>query len=515
MKKIYLLLFFIFCFLVLGLSLRGIPGNPTNETLNSQRWKDNGPLELSPERGRFALTYSVIEDKSFQFSVPVARFATPDLAISNGKYVSLFAPGVSFLIIPGYLIGKTFGLAQVGSFAIITIFALLNVVLLIKIITNLGIRLWASLIASIVFIFATPAFAYAVSLYQHHITTFLILFAIYVLTRWNNFWSVALIFLLAGVSIPVDYPNIFLMFPIVLVTLTKFVNIDRIRNLRIRVKFIGALAILVGVIPIILFLTFNKFSYGNPLQLSGTLKTVKAIDEEGKPVPIEKLIETPGSGFTKEDITRQKTATGFFKTRNLLRGFYIHLFSPDRGIIVYTPVIFFGLLGVFYAYRGKVKILNLLLAIVAVNWILYSMWGDAYGGWAFGSRYILPFYAVMSILIAIALFHQRKNILFLTFFFLVLSYSVAVNTLGAITSSRNPPKVEAIPLEKLSGVKEKYTYGRNFDYLKNNRSKSFIYQTFAFKYLTVWQYYLLISSSIIILSGLILFPLTRSIRNLR
>src|SRR5438105_4429802 len=100
------ILFIAFCAFILSFSLRGLPGNPTPAELNTKVWKDNGPFELSNERGRFALLYSVIEDHKLNFSVDLAKFAVPDLAYTNGKYVSLFAPGVSFIDIPGYLLGK-------------------------------------------------------------------------------------------------------------------------------------------------------------------------------------------------------------------------------------------------------------------------------------------------------------------------------------------------------------------------------------------------------------------------
>src|SRR3990167_9827779 len=114
LKTIYLsvgtTLLILFCTVILALGIRGLSGNPTAEELNSFQWKDSGPLELSPERGRFALLYSIVEDNSLQFSLPIARFATPDLGLSpDGKYVSLFAPAVSFIAIPGYVIGKYFG----------------------------------------------------------------------------------------------------------------------------------------------------------------------------------------------------------------------------------------------------------------------------------------------------------------------------------------------------------------------------------------------------------------------
>ena len=75
MDKIFTILFILFCAAILILGLRGIPGNPDAYTLNTQQWKPNeptesAPFELSPERGRYALTYSLVEDKSVQISVP-------------------------------------------------------------------------------------------------------------------------------------------------------------------------------------------------------------------------------------------------------------------------------------------------------------------------------------------------------------------------------------------------------------------------------------------------------------
>ncbi len=164
---------------IILISLRGVSGNPTKENINSDYWVGKGPFELSPERGRFALTFSLVEDKSFQFDLPVARFAIPDLGYINSKYVSLFAPGISLLTIPGYFIGKYLGITQVGVFAVISLFAFLNVLLIEAIASKLGARKAYSILASLVFIFATPAFTYAVSLYQHHVSVFLLLSGIY------------------------------------------------------------------------------------------------------------------------------------------------------------------------------------------------------------------------------------------------------------------------------------------------------------------------------------------------
>ncbi len=54
------ILVLVFTTLVLFASIRGNAGIPTAEELNTPIWKEQGPFELSPERGRYALTYSII-----------------------------------------------------------------------------------------------------------------------------------------------------------------------------------------------------------------------------------------------------------------------------------------------------------------------------------------------------------------------------------------------------------------------------------------------------------------------
>lgn len=491
MDKILFGILFLFCALILGLTLRGLPGNPTSKELNSSTWKDNGPFELSPERGRFALAYSIIEDRSLQFSNDIGNFADPDVAVSNGRFVSLFAPAVSFLIAPGYILGKYFGISQVGSFAVISFFALVNVLLLRSVAIKLGANKIAATVASLTFLFATPAFAYAVDLYQHHISTFLILLSIYAILNFKTFWSLLVVFFLCAFSIPLDYPNLFFMFPIGAYALFKAVTLEQLQDkFKLKINIPRFLTLLIMIIPILFFLWFNKASFGNPFQLSGTLPTSKVIIQPNSKISASGL--EAGSQLPIQTEDTDKRALTFFKTRDLINGFYILFLSPDRGMVTYTPIMISGLLGFILAFRKKVVLVPLLGAIMGANILLYSMWGDPWGGWAFGSRYLIPSYAILSIFIGLLLTYWRKKILFLVLFFIVLIYSISVNTLGAITSSANPPQAEVLALEKVSGIVQKYTYERNWDSIVKNNSKSFVFKIFADKYLTAEQYYFLI-----------------------
>lgn len=496
--------------IVLALSVRGLPGNPDSVVLNTNKWKGTGPLELSPERGRYALTYSIVEDKSVHFSVSLARFITPDLGYWNDKYVSLFAPTVSVLIIPGYILGKTVGLAQVGSFAVIALFAAGNFYLIGKIAELLGANKFAAKIGGLIFVFATPAFAYAVTLYQHHISTFIILLSTYLLIKFpKKVWSLFAIFFLIALSISVDNPNLFLIFPIGLAAAVQFIDLftitkDYKADTIIALKPLRLLSAMGVIIPLVLFGYFNFISYESPFRLAGTVQSVEDIDKNGK--PLEKRIS---SEVTEEEIIEEaesKSAVNFFQTRNIRNGLFIHLFSPDRGIIVYTPIVLIGIIGIVLVYKRTNPYLQLLLAVASINLLLYSMWGDPWGGWAFGSRYLIPAYSIMAIFSAIAISKYGKYILFNLLLALLLIYSVGVNTVGALSTNKLPPQVEIASLEYLSGRKERYSFDRGVEFLLSGNSKSFVYQAYASKYLNTTEYYVLVYS-VIIATGLTLIVL--------
>lgn len=503
MKKIIIpVLLTIFCVIVLSLSIRGNLGNPTLLEMNDLSWKKNGPFELSPERGRYALTYSLVEDHSFSFSLPIARFATPDLGYKDGKYVSLFAPGVSYILIPGFLLGKFLGSEQVGSYAVISIFALLNVLLIRIIAIRLGANPLAATLGALAFLFASPAFVYSVSLFQHHVSIFLILSSIYLLLRWNNFYSLFAIFFLFALSVPIDNPNLILMVPIAIAAGLKFFSFEaKEEKYKISFSFLKALSVIGVILPLAFFLWFNNASYGNPFQLGGTVAGVREIDANGLPIA-PKNAGVNDAEILNDPTKQEKTATGFFKTRNILDGFIIHFFGRDRGIFWFTPVMFLLIPGAYILLKKKKHFAQILLGIIGLDIILYSMWADPWGGWAFGSRYLLPTYAIAAIFISIGLTYVRKFWIFPILFIVLFSYSVAINTVGALTTSANPPKVEILGLETLSGHEEKYSYDRNFQFLLSGKTKSFAYNTFFSHSISPVQYYYFIVGLIL---GLTMF----------
>lgn len=495
-------LLFVIGLIVLLASVRGIAGNPTISELNSDMWKEKGPFELSPERGRFALTYSLLEEKSFVFPPSLARFVTPDLGYINGNFVSLFAPTVSFFVMPGYIIGKYFGISQVGTFFVISVFALLNTLLIYLIAQKIGCKKKASLISAISFLIATPAFAYAVTLYQHHISLFLILFCTYILVSYRSLWQLPLIWLSYVIGITVDYPNLFLMFPLIVFATLKIITREEIKGTyRFSINPFVVFTILPAILPILFFAWFNINSYGNPFTLSGSLQTVASIDTNGKPV----------FDYEINDVNtiepENQSVLLFFNSRNLLNGLYINLFSPDRGIIWYAPLVLFMLPGAYLLYRRNPFAVSIFASVSLTTILLYSMWGDPWGGWAFGSRYLIPLYAFAALFLAEFL-SQNKRSLYAFIFYSLFVYSIVINTLGALTTNRVPPKIQAESLSNISKKVEKYTYARNWDMITTgDGTKSFVYNTYFKNTLTPFEYYSFLVIFLVAFStGIFLYP---------
>lgn len=506
MKKAFLFsVVALFSLVTLFITIKGNNTSPTQEDLSSSYWKENGPFELSPERGRFSLTYSLVENRSLSFSLPLAKFVAPDVAYSNGRYVSLFAPGLSYIVIPGYLIGKAIGISQVGTFAMISMFGFFNLILIAGIVSKLSKSYLAGFISGLIFLFATPAYPYAGTLYQHHITTFLVLASIRLLVSSESIFAIGAVLFLCAVSIPLDSPNAIFLLPIALYALSRLVKVESLpERILLRLRYLGVFSILFALIPIFLLLVFNIHDHNDAFKLSGTLSAVKVIDESGNPVSSSTgVAETDLSSFDEK--AKGKTTTGFFKTRNLLNGFYIHLFSPDRGVIFFAPVVLFGFVGMFKVSRKYRGISAVMIGTAGVIFLLYSLWGDPWGGWAFGDRYMIPGYALLCIFVGIGLSTITKRFLLTLLFTGAIVYSLSVNALGALTTHAVPPAVEAIGLEKITGRVEKYSYDRNWDYINLQGSKSYFYRTFLSTSISARDFYLVLVSTntIFILSLLV------------
>lgn len=421
----------------------------------------SGPFESSGSTSRYALTQAIVENKTLFLNSAQTEFAAPDVADYNGKYFSIFTPGVSVLGIPFYLAGKLFGMPQLFAYLINIIFAFFDLLLVMVLAKKVGVNKYTALASGAVFVFATNLISYAGTYTQHIASSFIILLCILNSIGDRTLVKNIILGILIGIGVLLDIPNLFLILPIILYVFAKhifFVSDKHETKINFSLIFFG---IFVGLIPLIIFFGwYNYKTAGSPLMLAQFVGRSRIYAQQDTPT-------------IKEDGLKINTP---FRTRNQLLGSYILTVSNERGVFYYSPVLLLGLIGFYLIYKkGKEKKLSyLLFSVVLINLVVYSMFSDYHGGWAFGSRYMIPAQAMLSVGVAFFLEYYMKSLKIMIFTFILAVYSIFVGTLGAMTTTNIPPKAEAIYLP----APVTYTYKYNLNLVEKGNIGSLAYNMF-------------------------------------
>jgi hypothetical protein len=488
MKKLIIFIsFFLVSMLFLTLSIKG--QTEGSHVLQQTEKERNGlvgsPFESSGSRSRYAIVEAIVENKSFAFTTEQAKFASPDISAYNGKAFSLFSPGVSFLSVPFYMIGKLFGIPQIFTYYSLSLFAVLNTFLIYLLARKLGAGFYASLISGFLFLFATNAFAYTLSFTQHIMTvTFLLLSIINALGK-RTFINNILLGAIVGAGFLIDLPNVIFMAPAVIYAFTKQFSISNAVE-KLKIAFNPSfLWLLIGLFPfLMIFGHYNAQLTGSPTKIAQLIGNAQITDNKKGDQQIKQ----------NEDATENTSKISLpFESRRLLNGLYILLLSNERSWIFYSPVILLGIAGFITVYQKKKEIVILFSSVVGVGILAYAMFIDPWGGWSYGARYLIPSAAVLAIGIAPLLDRFKKNYIFIPVFFALASFSLYINTLGAYTTSAIPPKVEAVALLKPIP----YTYEYNFQLLqKQNFSSSLFYNLYLSNNISSKNYIMLFSGTL-------------------
>lgn len=482
MKKKY----FIFLLITLALyflTIRGSVGVPTPEDVDQKLNSSGQPFETSQERSRYALILSLYYDKTFSID-NYASMGTPDIGFIKGHYYSFFPPAVSILALPLYTLGLKINATQIATFLLPTIFAVLTTLMMIKFLLRFDVHWTVAFFSALAFGFATNAWGYSVTLYAHLVSAFLILAGLYVTTSSTikSWLAGILVWVLYACAVFVDFPNLFVFLPLALIfTFGGFQISQRGKEVKIRYKWLYILTPLIFVIFMAFYGYYNYVHFGSPAILSNAIPRVRDLKK------IE--LKIPEAG---------KSTIGAFKTHLILEGLRSFIVSTDRGIIFYSPVILLSLFMVLGSYGSLDKKTKIgLVAIPSVCLTLYAMFGDPYGGWAFGSRYLIAVMPELCILAGFALDFLWKNKLIRIIFTLIFLYSVGVSLLAPLTTNVIPPEIEARDL----GLKHDYTI--NIEMLSKNKLNSFAYNHILNKSVSGWVYYGFIYS-VVAISGITL-----------
>lgn len=442
---------------------------------NTYDTKVGGPFELTNSTSRYALIEAFVENHSVFFTEEQAKLAAPDISYLNGKYFSIFTPGISLVGIPLYLLGKAMGYQQHVTFLLNIIVQLVNILLIARLSTKFNISFKKGIFSGLIFAFATNALTYSLTLAQHNVTAMFVLISIINAVNKNrNIKNNMVLGIIYGIAGLVDIPNFFILLPSML-----YAFYNSFLNQGFKIQFKGIIYVFFMGLAFLPFVI--GFGLYNKTQTNSYFDTGQFIGRS--PYPAKELTQTPEEKIAEQN--KPKTRHTPLYTRDQMRNLYLLTISDERGILFYSPVILVGIIGLFFAYREKkhTNLVSLIAATVLITLVLYSMHGDPWGGWAFSSRYmIVPAALILSATgITLSKFKGKKLIHILVLF--LLGYSLYVSSLGALTTNAIPPKVEAIHLI----VPIPYTYEYN-QKLINSWNSSIIYNAFLQDYLSPRSY---------------------------
>lgn len=482
MKKFVYVFLLLISLVFYTLTIRGYLGNPTPYEIEYVQNISGGPFETSQERSRYAIILSMYHDKSFSID-NFASMGTPDVGKINGHYYSLFPFGASLIAFPFFLLGQFIGAAQISTFFVTTFFTILTMMLMVKFGNRLALPRSVSLFSAIAYGFATNSWGYSVTLYAHPISAFLILSAIYLAAfakKNASIFRLFLVWILYSVAVYIDFPNLFIFLPIVgLLSLDGVGVVKEQLKKKVTINLKYVIAPLVFIALMVLYGFYNYTYFGSPMKLSNALPRVQDLKDEKRANP------QVGSD-----------PVAVLQTRNMLEGFHSFTISHDRGMLIYTPVAVLSLFALGY-FRKQKRVEFLLFSVPITCLTLYTMFVDPYGGWAFGSRYMLAVLPALCILAGIGLYRFTKNIAVKLIYTLVFAYSAGISLLAPLTTNVVPPLIEARGL----GLDSWFIV--NWRMILNNSSNSFFYNSFLSGKISLLHYYIGILI-MVILTGAIL-----------
>lgn len=523
------------------LTLRGAQGNPNPLNTQFESVGDFKPMELSPERGRFAHVLALGEYGTYALTPELVNLAYPDVGYYKDKFYSFFAPGVSYMAVPFYNLGKLFDLSQVFTFALVSLVSIGAMIFMFLITRQIfKLPLWASISAPILFAFGSSAWSYAITLYQHHFTVFFFMTGFYAAwaygrnTKWSWVWGF-IPWICYAAAFTVDYPNLLFLFPMMIYYFWKAWDVhqgEEVWRISFRISFVF---LSIGFLIITAWhLNFNATNFGGWQKMAGTLTSYRK--PEVKPVVIGNSTSTPTStlnitttsslsavistetfligsttatttnfitsantGSSSAITSKEKNAIAFFSEKRLPYGAYILLVSAERGLLVFWPIFIFAIAGIYEAFKQHKAEVSALIGGISANMFLYFSWGDPWGGWAFGPRYMILSISILSLFVVYSMAKgglQRRIEIFILFI-----YSSLIGLIGALTTNAVPPMIEAIPLGA------DYTFFRNISFFMDGKSGSFFYNTYANLHMSLQEYGLIIYLALISIVAIIFFVL--------
>lgn len=351
-----------------------------------------GAVDTIPAR---YLPFTILREFDFDFDEFEFLFSNRGvpayLFLAHGHYLPFFPPFAGLLALPVYMLSVWSGVAPASSLAtdleklsasIIAAGSVAVLYVTLKRLTNET----AALLITTFYAFGTGTFSIsAQALWQHGPSELFLTATLYCLVRGmeeRSYSAYAGFFLAAAVAC--RYTNLLIALP-----LATYVLCHQ-RNQIIR--------FLLCSLPVALLLTlYNYLLFDSVLSVPYVMQVTDAV------------AWTP-----------------------LFEGLAVKLVSPNRGLLIFSPVLLFSFIGMYLVWKQQGSELFRYLAMgVAINIMFYSLWPVWRDEWSFGPRYltdIAPLLALFLVPSYSAL--QPKSRLRWTFVSLGV-VSVVIHSMGA------------------------------------------------------------------------------------
>lgn len=371
----------------------------------------NNPNELS----RFEAVVAFVESGTFSIDETVRRFGDQmDKSVWNGRTYSNKAPGLIFAAVPVYRLLRVFFPEPREGWSLVfvlTRFFTMSLICFLAL-ARFARRLEAQSSATAAAIgcavaFGTPFLFYSRTLFSHAWTASLLFLAwdVIVTSEETPRRRSAFLFaagLLAGWAAISEYPA-----ALVAVVLAARVVAGARGRRTSGAAFFGA-----GAVPALALLAaYDAVCFGSPWRLSSACEAFPAYAA---------LARRPLLGFGPP------TLAGLFGT----------LFSPRRGLFVFSPFLLWSIGGWLSWWRSGRDRRDCIftLAIALAVWLPITGYVNWDGGWSLGMRYLLPgvFFAAMAIPRALETPLSRG------LFLAAAAYSIALHTFASLSYAHYP-----------------------------------------------------------------------------
>ncbi len=366
---------------------------------------------------------SLVEQQTFVINDYVSEICKEtgcDHALYKGNYYSGFAPGLSIIAIPFYLIFYPFleyfledgmfgntktELKLIGLNIIVTIFissllSALTSILVYRLSSNFTQNEKTRLLVTFLFAFSTIYFLYSTGYYARIIAAFFSIFAFYKLINIKKIYlenkeisnkDLFITGLSSSIAITMDYPH-------VLISLVLFLYLlSFLREKKIFYYVAG------GILPVALILIYHYAIFEN---LFATPEHLRANMSN-----YEALVRGIG-GFSYPSLEK----------------LYLYSFSPERGMFFFAPIFLLSLYGIYLGFKKhKAEMLAIFFSFL-LTYLLYSsnVWPWFFDG-SFGPRYLLVTFPYLILPLNIAIEKTNKILTYV-----LIAISSVISLLGAM-----------------------------------------------------------------------------------